>query len=65
MPWKMTMMFKKYIITLQTSNYKLKKSVFMADFLSYMAFRICISFMVILFGTSPAPEPLLTSETAS
>lgn len=59
------MMFKKYIITLQTSNYKLKKSVFMADFLSYMTFRICISFMVILFGTSPAPEPLLTSETAS
>lgn len=33
MPSKMTTMFKKYIITLQTSNYKLKKSVFMADFL--------------------------------
>lgn len=29
---KMMMMFKKYIITLQISNYKLKKSVFMADF---------------------------------
>lgn len=33
MPSKMTMMFKKYIITLQISNYELKKSVFMADFL--------------------------------
>lgn len=33
MPSKMTTMFKKYIITLQISNYKLKKSVFMADFL--------------------------------
>lgn len=27
MPLKMTMMFKKYIITLQISNSKLKKSV--------------------------------------
>lgn len=36
MPSKMTMMFKKYIITLRTSNYKLKESVFMADFLNYM-----------------------------
>ncbi len=35
MPSKMTMMFKKYIITLQISNYKLKESVIMADFLSY------------------------------
>lgn len=35
MPLKMTMMFKKYIITLQISNYKLKKSVVMADFLTY------------------------------
>ncbi len=51
------MMFKKYIITLQTSNYKLKKSVFMADFLSYMTFRICVSFMVFLFGAIPEPEP--------
>ncbi len=33
MPSKMMTMFKKYIITLQISNYKLKKSVFMADFL--------------------------------
>ncbi len=32
MPLKMTMMFKKYIITLRISNYKLKKSVIMADF---------------------------------
>ncbi len=32
MPLKMTMMCKKYIITLQTSNYKLKKSAIMADF---------------------------------
>ncbi len=29
---KMTMMFKKYIITLQISNSKLKKSVIVADF---------------------------------
>ncbi|STB59077.1 Uncharacterised protein [Citrobacter freundii] len=32
MPLKMTMTFKKYITTLQTSNYKLKKSVIAADF---------------------------------
>ncbi len=33
MPLKMTTMFKKYTITLQISDYKFKKSVFMADFL--------------------------------
>ncbi len=33
MPLKMTMMYKKYTITLQISNYKLKESVIMADFL--------------------------------
>lgn len=32
MPLKMTMMYKKYTITLQISNYKLKESVIMADF---------------------------------
>ena len=32
MPLKMTMMFKKYIITLQISNDRLKESVNMADF---------------------------------
>ena len=32
MPLKMMMTFKKYIITLQTSNYELKKSVILADF---------------------------------
>ncbi|QZE45920.1 hypothetical protein Cf24236_1141 [Citrobacter farmeri] len=32
MPLKMTMMSKKYIITLQISNFKLKKSVIVADF---------------------------------
>lgn len=32
---KMTMMFKKYIITLQISNDRLKKSVIMADFLTH------------------------------
>lgn len=31
MPLKMMMMCKKYIITLQTSNYKLNKSVSMTD----------------------------------
>lgn len=31
MPLKMMMMCKKYIITLQASNYKLNKSVSMAD----------------------------------
>ncbi len=31
MPLKMMMMFKKYIITLQISNYILKESVVMAD----------------------------------
>jgi hypothetical protein len=36
MPLKMTMMFKKYIITLRISNYKLKESVVMADFLNYI-----------------------------
>ena len=35
MPLKMTMMFRKYIITLQISNYASKKSVIMADFLTY------------------------------
>ena len=30
---KMTMMYKKYTITLQISNYKLKESVILADFL--------------------------------
>lgn len=34
MPLKMMMMFKKYIITLQISNYKIKKSVIMADFIN-------------------------------
>ncbi|KLV64402.1 hypothetical protein SK36_02436 [Citrobacter sp. MGH106] len=33
MPLKMTMMYKKYTITLQISNYKLKESVILADFL--------------------------------
>lgn len=37
MPLKMMMMCKKYIITLQTSNYKLNKSVSMADLLIYKA----------------------------
>lgn len=37
MPLKMMMMCKKYIITLQTSNYKLNKSVSMADCLIYKA----------------------------
>ena len=32
MPLKIMMMFKKYIITLQISNYEFKKSAFMADF---------------------------------
>ncbi|MCP1693991.1 hypothetical protein J2T26_003878 [Citrobacter farmeri] len=32
MPLKMTMMFRKYIITLQISNFILKKSVIVADF---------------------------------
>lgn len=31
MPLKMTMMSKKYIITLQISNFKLKESAIMAD----------------------------------
>lgn len=36
MPLKMTMMFKKSIITLRISNESFKKSVIlMADFLSY------------------------------
>jgi|GEM_PF-3743198 hypothetical protein len=35
MPLKMTMMFKKYIITLRISNCKLKESVIMAGFLIY------------------------------
>ncbi len=34
MPLKMMMMFKKYIITLQISNYKINKSVIMADFIN-------------------------------
>lgn len=33
MPLKMTMMSKKYIITLRISNYELKKSAIAADFL--------------------------------
>ncbi len=36
MPLKMTMMFKKYIITLPISNYTLKKSVIMADFFNLL-----------------------------
>lgn len=39
MPLKMTMMFKKYIITWQISNFKLKKSVFMADFFNLINVR--------------------------
>lgn len=35
MPLKMTMMFKKYIITLLISNDRLKESVIMADFLTH------------------------------
>jgi hypothetical protein len=38
MPLKMMMMFKKYIITLQISNYILKKSVVVADFLILQLF---------------------------
>lgn len=43
MPLKMTMMFKKYIITLQISNSKLKKSVIVADFFNeYICYKTYI-----------------------
>lgn len=39
MPLKMMMMCKKYIITLQTSNYKLNKSVSMADLFNLYCYK--------------------------
>lgn len=41
MPLKMMTTYKKFIITSPISNYKIKKSVFMADFLTYPLSELC------------------------